>query len=97
MKFFIFFLLILLALYLLTSCSKEQLQPEAISFTQTRTMYDSKGRFEGIHLVYHIHRVTDPERIKEYRALPGLHPYCDDMNDTLVTVIARPCEGDCKK
>jgi hypothetical protein len=96
MKFLIFFLLILLALWLLTSCSKEKL-PEAISFTQTRTMYDSKGRFEGIHLVYHLHRVTDPARIKEYRALPGLHPYCDDMNDTLVTVIERPCEGDCKK
>lgn len=97
MKFLIFFLVILVLLWVLTSCSKEQIQPEVISFTQTRKMYDSKGRFEGIHLVYHLHRVTDPARIKEYRALPKLQPFCDDMNDTLVSVVERPCEGDCKK
>ena len=89
--------LTLLTAIILISCSKEQIEkpPEPISFTQIRRMYDDKNTYTGTLNVIHFHRVDDPVLIAQYKALPAMQPYCDDMNDTLVTIVSRPCPADC--
>lgn len=87
-----------LALILFISCSKEETiekpKIEPISMTQTRKMYNVKGQYEGTLNIIHFHRVSDPELIAQYKAIPAFQPFCDDLNDTLVTVVAKPdnCE-----
>lgn len=83
----------------MVSCSKEKIEKpvEPISFTQIRRMYDVKNNYTGTLNVIHFHRVTDPALIAQYKALPAQQAFCDDQNDTLVTILARPCPDGCGK
>lgn len=89
--------ILFILLVVLSSCSKNTSEepPSAISFTQTRRMYDVKNNYEGTLNVIHFHRVDDPALIRQYKKLPALQAFCDDPTDTLVTVLARPCLEDC--
>jgi hypothetical protein len=82
---------------LILSCSKETVEKpvEPISMTQTRLVYDAKNAYVETLNVIHFHKVTDTAIIQQYKALPVMQPFCDDMNDTLLTVIGKPCETDC--
>ena len=84
---------ILFAIAVMASCSKENLEKpvEPISMTQTRLVYDLSNNYVETRRVVHFHKVTDVELIKQYKSLPAFQPFCDDMNDTLVTVISKPC------
>lgn len=82
----------LLAAVVFMSCSKEQKELEPISWTQKRIIHDDiTGEYVGTKLVIHYHLVTEQARIIEYMNLPKAEAFCNDMNDTLVTIIARPC------
>lgn len=87
-------------LILFISCSKVNLEepqkPEPISFTQTRIMHDSKNAYTGTLAVIHFHRVDDPALIQAYKNLPARQAFCDDINDTLVTVLGKPDNCDLK-
>jgi hypothetical protein len=91
--------LLLLSAIIIISCSKEQVEkpnvPEPISFSQHRLMYDDKNAFIGTLAVIHFHRVESPYLIEQYKSLPARQAFCDDPNDTLVTVISKPCPADC--
>ena len=88
---------ILFALALMASCSKEQIEKpiESISMTQLRLVNDHANNYVETRLVVHFHNVTDPALIRQYKALPARQPFCDDMNDTLVTTIGKVCAADC--
>lgn len=88
--------LILIALIVI-SCSKENLEKpvEPISMTQTRLVYDRSNKYEKAMAVIHFHRIGEPQIIAQYKALPARQAFCDDVNDTLVTVISKPCPEDC--
>lgn len=80
---------------ILFSCSKDVEKPsDPISMTQTRLVYDRSNKYEKTMAVIHFHRVTDQALIKQYKSLPAMQAFCDDLNDTLVTVISKPCPED---
>jgi len=93
LHYILFFLFIILVCQILSSCSKEHIEAlDAISWTQKRIINDDiTGEYLGTKLVIHYHLVTEQARIVEYMNLPKAEPFCNDMNDTLVTIIARPC------
>lgn len=82
---------------ILFSCSKENIEKpmEPISMTQTRLVYDVKNAYVETLNVIHFHRVEEPAIIAQYKALPARQPFCDDINDALVTVLSKPCPPGC--
>lgn len=89
---------LMLTAILIIGCSKgipeKPVEPEPISFTQTRVMYDGK-KFIGTLAVIHYHRVDDPKLIAQYKAYPKRIAICPEMTDTLVTVIGKACDANC--